>query len=264
LTGALVLGHIGALVITGIYYAIFEWNAHVTAWWHSFIPDANLRHCIRDVAEGFYGGAIAQQLLWNSFKRRVAKTKDKPMTRLDRIEDLLHIPNLKSKKDLSIWQIPCALLLWAPLYGAPGFAAVYLLDAVIRRDVTILHNTVNTLGPHTPWWQRIQAIDTSNWDKKLMGFAASFFFGRRPLRRVFDDVQLWFAKRHAASATPAHWYHPPAYQARCNAAGARGSPDGYTTVGQYARLRAALLLMALIPAAVFAGLGYYVMTVIAA
>jgi hypothetical protein len=263
LVTVLVVGHVGALVITGLYYAIFEWNAHVTAWWHSFISDANLRHCVRDVAEGFYGGAIAQQLLWNSFRRSRVRYRDKPMNRLDRLEEVLRIPNRKSKRPLRFWQIPCALLLWAPLYGVPGFAAVYLLDAVIRRDVATLHNTVSALGPNAPWWQRIQAIDTSNWDKKLMGLAASFFFGRRPLRRVFDEVQLWFAQRHVASRTSTHWYHPPTYRARCNHVASQTDRQGLAAIGRHASLRTALLLTAVLLAVVFAGLGLYVMTFVA-
>ena len=193
---AVVLAHIGSLDITGLYYALFEWNARMTAWWHSFISNANLRHAVRDVAEGFYGGAIAQQLVWNAFKKHRVKYMTKPMTRLDRIEDFLRIPNLRSRRELSFWQIPYALLLWAPLYGSVGFAVVYFFDAAIRRDVAALRNAVTALSPHASLWQRTQAIDTSNWDKKVMGLAASFFFGRRPLRKVFDGVQLWFAERN--------------------------------------------------------------------
>jgi hypothetical protein len=261
---AVVLAHIGALIITGLYYTVFEWNAHMTAWWHSFISDRNLRHDIRDVAEGFYGGAIAQQLVWNPFRKRRVKYMAKPMNRLDRIEDFLRIPNLRSKRELSFWQIPYALLVWAPLYGAPGFAAVYFLDAAIRHDISILHNTVTILGPHASLWQRTKAIDTSNWDKKVMGLAASFFFGRRPLRKVFDGVQLWFAERHVASGKPMHWYDPPTFRARCNDVAAGVQAGRIVATDRHGTLQAVLLTAALIPAVVFAGLGYYVLTFIAA
>lgn len=169
---AVVFAHIGALDITGLYYALFEWNAHMTAWWHSFISDDNLRHSVRDVAEGFYGGAIAQLLVWNAFKKHRVKYMAKPMNRIDQIEELLRIPNLRSKRELSFWQIPYALLLWAPLYGSIGFAVAYLLDAAILHDVAILQHTVTALSPHASLWQRARSIDTSNWDKKVMGFAA--------------------------------------------------------------------------------------------
>jgi hypothetical protein len=261
---AVVFAHIGALDITGLYYALFEWNAHMTAWWHSFISDDNLRHSVRDVAEGFYGGAIAQLLVWNAFKKHRVKYMAKPMNRIDQIEELLSIPNLRSKRELSFWQIPYALLLWAPLYGSIGFAVAYLLDAAILHDVAILQHTVTALSPHASLWQRTRSIDTSNWDKKVMGFAASFFFGRRPLRKVFDGVQLWFAERHVASGRPMRWYYPPTFRARCNDVGASMRAGPIVTTGRHGTLQAVLLLMTLVPGVVFAGLGYYVLTFIAA
>jgi hypothetical protein len=260
---ALVLAHIGALDITGLYYAVFEWNRHVTAWWHSLVPNSNLRHSIRDVAEGFYGGVIAQFLVWNAFKRHRVKYLSKPMTRLDRIEDALRIPNLRSPRKLAFWQIPYALLLWAPLYGSVGFLVTYFLDATLRHDFTILRTTVVNLGPHASLWRRTETIDTSNWDKKVMGLAASFFFGRRPLRKVFDGVQLWFAERHVASGKPLRWYHPPTFRARCTDVAAEVAAREITVTDRYGSLQTVLVVIALIPAAVFAGLGFYVLTFIA-
>jgi hypothetical protein len=260
---ALVLAHIGVLAIAGLYYAVFEWNAHMTHWWHSFISDSNLRHDIRDVAEGFYGGAIAQQLVWNAFRRHTVRYRAKPMNRLDRIEDALRIPNLRSARKLSFWQIPYALLLWAPLYGSVGFFVAYLLDGAVRHDVTALQHTVASLGPHASLWQRTRQLDTSNWDKKVMGLAASFFFGRRPLRKVFDGVQLWFAERHVASGKPMRWYHPPTFRARCNDVADRVKAGLVTVSDRFGTLQTVLLTAALVPALVFAGLGYYVLAFIA-
>jgi hypothetical protein len=260
---ALVLAHVASLMISGLYYAIFEWNGHVTRWWHSFISDSGLRHAIRDVAEGFYGGAIAQQLVWNAFRRRMVRYRHKPMTRLDRIEDFLHIPNLRSPRKLSFWQIPYALLLWAPLYGSVGFFVVYFLDGAIRHDFTILQHSVSGLSRHPTLWQRVESIDNSNWDKKLMGLAASFFFGRRPLRRVFDGVQLWFAQRHVASGKPMRWYYPPTFRARCNDVAEQVQAGQMTVSDRYATFQAVLLTAALVPVVVFAGLGFYVLTFVA-
>ena len=260
---ALILAHIGSLDISGLYYAVFEWNSHMTAWWHSFISDRNLRHDIRDVAEGFYGGAIAQQLVWNHYRRRLRHYAAKPMNRLDRIEDALRIPNLRSKRELSFWQIPYALVLWAPIYGAPGFFVVYFLDAAIQHDIALLHHVVTTLGPHASWWQRTESIDMLNWDKKVMGFAASLFFGRRPLRKVFDGVQLWFAERHVAGGRPVRWYHPPTFRARCNDVAAQVAEGRLVVTDRHGRLQAVLLAAVLVPVVVFAVLGYYVLTVIA-
>jgi hypothetical protein len=260
---ALVLAHIGSLDITGLYYTLFEWNARMTAWWHSFISDAGLRHDIRDVAEGFYGGAIAQQLVWNAFRKHRIRSMRKPMNRLDRIEDALRIPNLRSGRKLSFWQVLYALVLWAPLYGVPGFAVVYLLDSAIRHDVGVLQHTVAALGPHASLWQRTASLDTSNWDKKVMGLAASLFFGRRPLRKVFDGVQLWFAERRVASGRPMRWYHPPTFRARCTDVAGQVQAGLLTVSDRFARLQAVLLALTLVPVVVFAGLGFYVLAFIA-
>jgi hypothetical protein len=263
IVAALVFAHIGSLDIAGLYYAVFEWNSHMTAWWHSFISDSGLRHAIRDVAEGFYGGAIAQQLVWNAFRKRRIKYAAKPMNRLDKIEDRLGIPNLRNGKDLRFWQIPYALLIWAPLYGSVGFAVTYLLDATIRHDVSILHNTAQTLSAHASFWRRVASIDTSNWDKKIMGLAASVFFGRRPLRKVFDGVQLWFAKRHVASGLPVRWFYPPTYRARCNDVAAEVQAGRLTVADRFQKLQAAAMVAVLVPIVVFAGLGFYVLTFVA-
>ncbi|HEV2240511.1 MAG TPA: hypothetical protein VGR98_05655 [Streptosporangiaceae bacterium] len=260
---ALVLAHIGALAIAGLYYAVFEWNSHVTHWWHSFITNSNLRHDIRDVAEGFYGGAIAQQLIWNAFRKRRVRYEAKPMNRLDRIEDALRIPNLRSARELSFWQIPYALLLWAPVYGSVGFFVAYLLDGALVHGIAALHHTVTSLGPHASLWQRTKQLDTSNWDKKVMGLAASFFFGRRPLRKVFDGVQLWFAERHVASGKPMRWYYPPTFRARCNDVADRVKAGLVTVSDRFGTLQTVLVTAALVPAVVFAGLGYYVLAFIA-
>jgi hypothetical protein len=260
---ALVFAHIGSLDVAGLYYAVFEWNSHMTAWWHSFISDRGLRHAIRDVAEGFYGGAIAQQLVWNAFRKHRVSYVAKPMNRLDKLEVRIGIPNLRSGKDLRFWQIPYALLIWAPLYGSVGFAVTYLLDAAIRHDVSSLQNTVGNLGPHASIWRRVAAIDTSNWDKKIMGLAASVFFGRRPLRKVFDGVQLWFAKRHVAGRLRTHWFYPPTYRARCNYVAEQAQAGRMVVSDRFQHLQVALMVAALVPVVVLAGLGFYVLTFVA-
>ncbi len=260
---AVVIAHVGTLDITGLYYAVLEWNSKMTHLWHALITNNTLRHSIRDVAEGFYGGAIAQQLVWNHFRHRRLKSMERPMNRLDRIEVALGIPNLRSGKPLRFWQIPYTLLLWAPVYGAVGFTAAYLLRDALAHSLTILQHTAVTLGPHSSLWQRAATIDTASWDYKVMGFAASLFFGRRPLRKVFDGVQLWFAERHVASGKPLHWYYPPTFRARCNDVAEKVRAGTIVARDRFARLQDGLLIFAVVAVVVFAGLGYYVLTVIA-
>ncbi len=261
---AVVFAHLGALFITGLYYLLFQVNSSVTAWWHSVIPDAALRHTVRDVAEGFYGGAIAQQLIWNPFKSRRTRYLAKPMNRLDRLEDLLRIPNLRSGRDLSFWQIPYALVIWAPIYGSVGFTVTYLLDSVIRHDIALVQHAVLTLSPHASMWQRTASMDTGDWDKKVIGLAASFCFGRRPLRKVFDGVQFWSAERHVALRQPERWYYPPTFRARCRQVSAEVPAGQAVSVPGHGRLQSVLLVIAVVVIVAVIAVGYYVLTFVAA
>jgi hypothetical protein len=60
------------------------------------------------------------------------------------------------------------------------------------------------------------------------------------------------------------WYHPPTFRARCNDVAARVAGGHMVATGRHGRLQAVLLAMVLVPVVVFAVLGYYVLTVIAA
>jgi hypothetical protein len=257
---AIVFAHLGALFITGLYYLLFEVSSSAATWWHAVLPDVALRHTIRDAAEGFYGGAIAQQFVWNPFQSRRTRYLAKPMNRLDRLEDLLRIPNLRSGRALSFWQIPYALVIWAPIYGSVGFTVTYLLDSVIRRDITFVQDTVLALSPHASMWQRTASMDTAGWDMKVVGLAASFCFARRPLRKVFDGIQLWFAERHVARHHCARWYHPPTFRARCSQVQARVPADQADASPQHGRLQTVLVVSLLIPAVALIALGYYALT----
>ncbi len=256
---AVVFAHLAALFINGLYYLLFQVSSSAAAWWHSVVPDTALRHTVRDVAEGFYGGAIAQQLVWNPFHSRRARYLARPMNRLDRLEDVLRIPNLRSGRDLSFWQIPYSLVIWAPIYGSVGFTVTYLLDSVIRRDIAFLQHTVLALSPHASMWQRTASMDTANWDKKVIGLAASFCFGRRPLRKVFDGIQLWFAERRVTRLRPVRWYHLPAFRARCGQVSAKVSAGEAISPQPHGRLRV-LAVATLVPVAVLIVLGYYALT----
>ena len=57
---AVILAHIGMLVVVALYYMAFELNGSATAWWHHTVTNSNLRHDIRDVVEGLFGGFLAQ------------------------------------------------------------------------------------------------------------------------------------------------------------------------------------------------------------
>ena len=260
LVAAVVFAHLAALLINGLYYLVFEVSSGATSWWHCVIPDAALRHTARDAAEGFYGGAIAQQLIWNPFHARRLRYLARPMNWLDRLEDRLRIPNLRSSRRLSFWQIPCALAIWAPIYGSVGFTAAYLLDSVIRRDIALAQHTLLALGPHASMWQRTASMDTADWDKKVIGLAASFFFGRRPLRKVFDGIQLWLAERHVLAGRPMRWYYPPTFRARCGQVSADVSAGARVAPQARGGLPPILALVALGSAAALIAVGCYALT----
>jgi hypothetical protein len=65
-------------------------------------------------------------------------------------------------------------------------------------------------------WHLVHSHWGDNWNKKLIGYAAAFFFGRRPAYGVFDDMQLFFVEQRLLAGKPLRWYHLPNFQARYN------------------------------------------------
>lgn len=214
-----VFAYIGTLIITALYYLLFEVYAPMTNWWHNTVPNSGLRHSIRDVAEGLLGGLLAQQIIWNAFKKRKQKKSV-----LDKTEIALHIPNLKSGKRLSPFELVAAVPL-VLLYAVPGFLVAYEVVTVIRDHIhhaTSVASGVVALAalahPHAAsLLTKTQHTFTDAWPTKLMGYSAALFFGRRPAKAVFDHIQLAFAERRVALGKGARWYQPPTFQARVNA-----------------------------------------------
>jgi hypothetical protein len=101
-------------------------------------------------------------------------------------------------------------------------------------------------------------IWTSGWDKKILGFAVSLV-ARRPMRPIFDSVQLWFAENRAGRRLRLHWYHPPTFQARYNAV----VGDGAAVVPRHGRLESTLMVGMLVVGVGLAGFGAYVLTYVA-
>ncbi len=240
---AVVLAHVGMLIITALYYMAFELNGSATAWWHHTVSNANLRHDMRDVVEGLLGGFLAQQVIYNHYRRR------RPRNRFDDIEIALHIPNVKDDKPVNVGQVlagpPLALI-----YALPGFfVALGILDAL---HIHAVHVATGSL------WSRTQTIWTSNWDKKIMGYAAAFFFGRRPMKQVFNGVQLWFARR---STKEPRWL-PPTFRARFNDLAAHQAPEGATAGSRFGPLDIFMSCVVVFGLAL-AGYGYYILTYVA-
>lgn len=257
LSWAVILTYIGVLIVAGLYYLLFEVNPTMTTLWHQAISNSDLRHNIRNVGEGFLGGLLAQQVVWNHFRKR------KPKNLLDKTEIALHIPNVKDDRRLSAGLMLVPFL--AILYAVPGFLAALWISHKLQHSVEHLNRTVSAVHIHvTPHassvWEKTKGSFTQNWDKRLMGYGASFFFGRRPARGAFDDVQLWFAERRVTLAKPVRRYHPPTFAARYNDIMSRGVTAAQ---GHQGRWQSGIMLGVVAVGLALAGLGWYVLNYLA-
>jgi hypothetical protein len=232
LVAAVLLAHIGVLIVVGLYYLLFEVNSSMTHLWHSIVSNSTLRHSIRDVGEGVLGGFLAQAIVWNHFKRRRE-------TFLDRIEKAERIPQR------------LAAPFFALLYGVIGFVVAYYALHELSFHVAAAK------GTHSPL-ARFERVYSSGWDKKITGFVASFF-ARRPMRPIFDSIQLWFAERRYDLHKKLRWYHPPTFKARYNAVAAAGEIE----VDKHRWLQSFLMLAGVVIGLGLAGYGFYVLTYIA-
>jgi hypothetical protein len=222
LAWAVVLAYVGMLIMAGLYYVITQLDPDMKELWHTLVSNDHLRHNIRDVGEGFLGGLLAQQVIWNHYRKRRA------LTRLDRLEMRLHIANLKDDKQLSFWQLLASPFL-AVLYAIPGFFIAWGIALLIRHNVVPVQDATmllqQAMEPHAPTlWSRIEFVVTDNWDKKLMGLGAAFFWGRRPVKGVFDDLQLWVVEMLLRHGKPIHKVLPPTFKARYNDVARHGVP----------------------------------------
>jgi len=177
---AIVLAHIGTLIVVGLYYLLFEVYAPFTHAWHAVVPGDGTRHLLRNVYEGVLGGTLVQFVVFNHFAKRRTT-----VGRLDRQEMKLHIPNLKDDRPLSGWQLLVSPLL-VLVYAIPGFLVGAGVAWLMRHEVTTAHNYALLVGAPTrghSLWSPIHSLWTANKDEKVVGFFASVFLGRRPVRR---------------------------------------------------------------------------------
>ena len=253
-----VFTYVGICTVAAIYYLLLETRVHLplinetnTQAWHRAVPDPTLRHDIRDVGEGLLGGLLAIAFSYNHYRhyRRLAKRNA-----VDRFEIALRIPNLKSGRKLAWWQIILGLLL-VPVYASVGFLVGEWLVGVIHPAVShvaeiqtssVLTNVKNNFIEH--------------WPKKLIGFAAAFFFGHRPALAVIDDIQLLFAERRVALGKGLRAYHTPPFKARFNDVAASGAVQARARGGLALPVTLGVLGVAV---AGLGGYGYYVLNYIA-
>ena len=266
---ALVLLHVGTLIVVALYYLAFQlvpgikydWDHALTGQLHFWGLHVHLallsrphwtqwRHLIRNVGEGLLGGILAQTIVWNHFK-----VKPRPRNRIDHIEIALHIPNLKDDRRLSGGQL-LALPMLVIIFAIPGFAIGYGVSHLIQHGIAHVH--IHQISHNSV----IESLWTGKVSQKVVGLFASFVFGRRVGRGVYDDLQLFFAERRHVLGKPLVFYHRlvPTFEARYNSVSADAARDA---IGQRSRWLT-WALAATIPIGIgLAGFGYYVLAYIA-
>ena len=216
-----IFGHLGIFAVVGLYYLLFEVYHPFTVAWHHAVSSSYWRHLIRNVGEYFLGTLLAMLILWNPFKwqRRMYRRRfrlsgrphvywqEREPSRLDRFEMRLHVPNLHQQHHVSAAQFVLSPLV-ALIYAIPGF----LLGAGL---VWLLHKGLHAgrLYPvlsHHPSF--VAKLYTQQTDQHVIGILAGVFMGRRPMRKVFQDTQHFFAERRVARGKRGRWWHPLAYR----------------------------------------------------
>ncbi|HET9692068.1 MAG TPA: hypothetical protein VFP61_13030 [Acidimicrobiales bacterium] len=234
LVDAVVLAHLGALVVAAVYYLCTQTDPAVKHWWDSTVQPPSLRHDIRDVGEGVLASCFAQGVVWNHFARGHASAG----ARFAELRARRHVP-------VTLTAIATAVVVGAAAF-AVGEAVIALTKPHVRQVV-----------PHGAVWTRAATLWTSGYDKKALGFVAAVV-ARRPLHVVFDRVQLWFARERAARSLALRWYHPPVFKARVNALA-----GGDATVDPHPVALRVLGGAALAVGAGLAAFGFYVLTYVA-
>ena len=228
---AVVLAHIGVLIVAALYYLVTQTNAGVKHWWDTTVTPAGLRHDIRDVGEGVLASCMAQAIVWNHFKRSHLNAG----RRLREVRRRYKIP-------VGISAVVSAIVVGTLAYLA-GVGILHL--ASVHAHSHRVHGSL---------WSRTATLWNSNWDKKALGFVAALA-ARRPMHVIFDEIQGYFAGRRAAAGRPLRRYHPPVFKARYNYLAANRQE-----VRRYPALLAPLMGLFLAAAAGLAGFGYYVLT----
>lgn len=228
---AIVLAHIGVLIVAALYFLITQTNHGVKHWWDTSVTPSSLRHDIRDVGEGVLAACFAQAIVWNPFTRSHQRSGETFREWRRRY----HVPVIISA------------IVSATLIGAAAFA----IGEVILHLASVHAATHKVTGSI---WNRTVTLWNSDWDKKALGFVSAFV-ARRPLHVLFDETQTYFASRRAESGKPLRWYHPPVFQARYNYL-----QQNDPAVRRYPMLLRPVMSLLLIAGIALAAYGYYILT----
>lgn len=231
LVDAIVLAHIGVLIVAALYYLITQTNHGVKHWWDTTVTPASLRHDIRDVGEGVLASCFAQGIVWNHFTRshrRAGRT-------FREWSKKYHVP------------VVILSLLSALIIGAAAFA----LGEGILHLASVKAHQHRVSGSI---WNRTATIWNSNFDKKALGFGAALV-ARRPLHILFDETQLYFASRRAEAGKQLRRYYPPVFKARYNYL-----RENEHEVRKYPFFLTGLMSLLVVVGIALAGYGYYILT----
>lgn len=215
----------------------------------------------RDYQEFFLGGMIFQFIGWNIFtarhQRTLRKLAEGRQNRLDRVEEALRVPTLHTRGDLRGWQIPYGFL-WAEVYGGVGFFLVWVASLLVHHYDATGHLLATAHG--TSWWATAQNVDLSSKLPHVEGLVAAFIFGRRPMGKVFDGVQLWFAERRYGKRDRAYLRLLPHYAARVHDV-ALGTTSGRLMVRaeRHGAAQNWLMAVSVLVSLALAGYGYEVL-----
>jgi hypothetical protein len=275
----LLMVHIGLFIIVAAYYlgletSTFDWLTkllgfhpdptwHVPAtkqWWDTLVPNSEKRHLYRSVGEGFLGFALLGVFTWSHYKKGVTKKANL----LDKLEIKLRIPNVKQGRPVSGFQYAIALPL-ALLYSVPGW---FIGQKIVNAGTKAINFVSPIVGSHSSYFDKVASVWTNDAPHIIVGLFGSYFFGRRVLKAIFDDIQRVMVDRRIALNKPLHWYHNvvPTFQARYNERkeSAYSVREGYLIDHPHRFPVLPTLLALAIPAGIaLAGYGYYVLTVIA-
>ena len=267
---SLVLVKIGTLIVVALYYLLFEVWPPMTHAWHTVVPNSNLRHDIRGVAEGLVGGLLGVGYCWNHYKRRHEGA-------VDRLMNKMGLATLFNGRKLNFGQY-CYAFASVFLFGSVGFVVAYfafdiahIVHGHIDNAAVHLRNTAAALQPlahgkipavhSSSVLDRTKKIDSTDWELKVMGLSAAFFFGRRPMWRVFDEAQGWFAAKRVARSEGLRWFHPPTFSARFNDTVSNGSAAA--TANKFGWLRSTATTLMLVIGVGLAVYGLYILVFVA-
>ena len=182
--------YIGTHIVVSVYYLVFEAYPPITHGWHQLVPDSNFRHAIRNVGEGLLGGLLAKQLVWNHYKR------NKPLTKFE--HDWLRISDVNDNLEVR-WNRLLRTPLQTLIFGIPGFLATFGIVLLVQHFaewvILSVQNHLDEATSGIPVVNEAQSTWIDNWDQKLMGYAAAFFFAVRPAKGEFDNLQELCALR---------------------------------------------------------------------